>query len=110
MLGTGAGSDFIIRLNPFIVLDNPLEPNGSPAWNDTISAHELIHGLHFATGTSQLSTLLPGSGWDNAEEKATTLTGTPSEAQYLANSGYPWHRESHAGDSFFPTLMPRGNK
>jgi hypothetical protein len=37
----------------------------------------------------------PTPGFDTNEEKQTIATGSPSEADYLKNSGYPYHRTDH---------------
>jgi hypothetical protein len=88
-------SDSIISLDPNMTEPNRLDPE-KPAPNDSVLAHELIHATHFANGTSAMDQPLPGTGWRNQEEKNTIQDGTPSENQYLADSGYGYHRIDHA--------------
>jgi hypothetical protein len=96
LMGTGKGSDTHLAFNPDLYGNNPLDPS-NPEPNDSVLAHEWIHGSHEMTGKYDGT---PVPGWDTQEEKNTILTGHPSEADYLRQAGYPYHRTSHGGDSW----------
>jgi hypothetical protein len=95
LLGTGTGANTTLQLNPDLTLHNSHDPS-HPLPNDAIMFHEMTHGTHQMTGTSNSA---PVPGWDTNEERVTILTGTPSEADYGREIGYPWHRTDH--DSTF---------
>ena len=90
-IGTGRGSDTTLEFNPNLALPNSSDPAHSMP-NDTVLFHEMTHGSHMMNGTYDGS---PVPGWDTAEEQITISTGTPSEAGYLNERGYPWQRTSH---------------
>lgn len=98
LLGTGAGANTTLELNPDLTLKNPLAPE-NPLPNDAILMHELNHGAHQMSGQADMSPL--GGGWTTQEEKTTILDGDPSEADYLKERGYPYHRINH-GRGFAP--------
>src|SRR5450432_1578304 len=54
--------------------------------------HELNHGAHQMNGQADMSSI--GHGWTTQEEKTTILDGDPSEADYLKERNYPYHRIS----------------
>jgi uncharacterized Zn-binding protein involved in type VI secretion len=89
--GTGKGSDVGVQLNPNLTLPNTSDPS-NPMPNDAVLFHEMNHGAHQMTGTYDGS---PRSGWTTQEEQNTISTGTPSEATYLRERGYPWQRADH---------------
>jgi hypothetical protein len=60
--------------------------------NDAVLFHEMTHGAHQMNGTYDGS---PVPGWDTKEEQNTISTGTPSEASYLKERGYPYKRTNH---------------
>ena len=95
LVGTGTGANTTLQLNPDLTLANSRDPD-HPLPNDSIMFHEMTHGTHQMTGTSNSA---PSPGWDTNEEKVTILTGSPSEADYGRETGYPWHRTDH--DSTF---------
>ncbi len=88
-VGTGKGSDVKLQFNPELKLPN--SKNG-PMPNDAVLFHEMTHGVHDMEGTSDCA---PVPGWDTKEEQTTISTGTPSEADYLKESGYPYKRADH---------------
>ncbi|MGH9742759.1 MAG: PAAR domain-containing protein [Candidatus Acidiferrum sp.] len=96
LVGTGDGADTTLQLNPNLTLANPKDPS-NPMPNDAVLMHEMTHGSHQMNGTSDCSPA--GGGFDTNEEKTTILTGSPSEADYLKETGYPYHRTDH--DSTF---------
>ena len=96
LVGTGDGANTTLQLNPDLTLANPLDPD-KPVPNDAILMHEMTHGDHQMNGQADMTPI--GGGWDTQEEKNTILSGSPSEAQYLDESGYPYHRIDH--DSTF---------
>jgi hypothetical protein len=55
--------------------------------------HEMNHGSHQMNGTADMSPV--GDGWTTQEERNTISDGDPSEADYLAERGYPYHRTDH---------------
>ena len=91
LIGTGTGANTTLQLNPDLTLPNSLDPD-HPLPNDAILFHEMNHGAHQMTGTSES---YPLPGWTTNEERVTISTGNPSEADYLRESGYPWHRTDH---------------
>jgi len=91
LLGTGTGANTTLQLNPDLTLPNSQDP-AHPLPNDAIMFHEMTHGTHQMTGTSES---YPVPGWDTNEERVTILTGNPSEADYGREIGYPWHRTDH---------------
>ena len=52
----------------------------------------MTHGVHQMEGTQDCT---PAAGWDTKEEQTTISTGSPNEAQYLKESGYPYKRADH---------------
>ncbi len=92
LVGTGKGADTTLQLNPNLTLPNSKDPK-NPVPNDAILMHEMTHGAHQMNGQSDTSPL--GGGWDTQEEKNTILSGSPSEAEYLKEQGYPYHRVDH---------------
>ena len=91
LLGTGTGANVTMSLNPDLTLPNSQDPD-HPMPNDAIMFHEMKHGTHQMTGTSDAS---PVPGWDTLEEQTTISTDPPSEADYLRETGYPWRRTDH---------------
>jgi type VI secretion system secreted protein VgrG len=91
LMGTGTGANTTLQLNPDLTLPNAADP-AHPMPNDAIMFHEMTHGTHQMTGTADMS---PLPGWDTREEQTTILSGTPSEADYLKESGYGYHRTDH---------------
>jgi hypothetical protein len=98
LLGTGAGANTTLELNPNLTLQNPLDAE-NPLPNDAILMHEMNHGAHQMSGQADMSPL--AGGWTTQEEKTTILDGDPSEADYLKERGYPYHRINH-GRGFAP--------
>jgi uncharacterized Zn-binding protein involved in type VI secretion len=96
LMGTGEGANTTLQLNPNLTLPNSLAPT-NPMPNDAILMHEMTHGAHQMNGEADMSPI--GGGWDTQEEKTTISSGSPSEAEYLEESGYPYHRTDH--DSTF---------
>lgn len=94
LVGTGAGSDVTVSLNPDLTLKNPRDRT-NPMPNDAVLFHEMNHGVHQMQGTYDGS---PVDHWDTQEEKTTISTGNPSEADYLEERRYPWKRTSHGRD------------
>ncbi len=90
-VGTGNGADVTVQFNPKLRLSNSSDPS-NPMPNDAILFHEMEHGSHQMNGTYDGS---PLPAWTTAEEQTTISTGTPSEAGYLKERGYPWQRTSH---------------
>ena len=99
MVGRGTGADTMVELNPAYELNNPLDPS-RPFPNDAILFHEMLHSSHMMNGTYDGE---PLPGWTIREEQTTILTGDPSEADYLRERGYPFHRISHHTD-FAPNV------
>jgi hypothetical protein len=91
LIGTGTGANTTLQLNPNLTLPNASDPS-NPMPNDAIMFHEMNHGAHQMTGTADMS---PVPGWDTREEQTTILSGNPSEADYLRETGYPYHRTDH---------------
>jgi type VI secretion system secreted protein VgrG len=91
LMGTGTGANTTLQLNPNLTLPNSQDPS-NPMPNDAIMFHEMTHGTHQMTGTADMS---PVPGWDTKEEQTTISTGNPSEADYLQQTGYPYHRTDH---------------
>jgi uncharacterized Zn-binding protein involved in type VI secretion len=89
--GTGKGSDVTVQFNPNLTLPNPTDPS-NPMPNDAVLFHEMTHGAHQMNGTYDGS---PVPGWTTQEEQNTISTGTPSEASYLKERGYPYKRTNH---------------
>jgi Effector protein len=92
LIGTGLGSDSAVKLNPGLTLDNPRAP-GKPMPNDAALFHELTHSKHQMSGTNDCTP--KGKRWTTQEEKNTIQEDHPSEADYLQERGYKWHRTSH---------------
>jgi hypothetical protein len=101
LVGTGDGADTTLQLNPNLTLVNPKDAS-KPMPNDAVLMHEMTHGSHQMNGNSDCSPV--GGGFDTNEEKTTILTGSPSEAEYLKETGYPYHRTDH--DSTFAPNPP----
>ena len=97
LIGTGTGSDVNVQYNPNLTLPNSADPT-NPMPNDGILFHEMEHGSHQMNGTYDGT---PVPGWTTQEEQNTISTGSPSEADYLRQRGYPWQRNSH-GTTFIP--------
>jgi hypothetical protein len=93
LVGTGTGANVTLQLNPNLTLPNSLDP-ANPMPNDAILFHEMTHGSHQMNGVADTSPT--GGGWDTMEEKNTISAGSPSEAGYLDERGYPYHRTDHA--------------
>ena len=91
LLGTGTGANTTLQLNPDLTLPNAQDPS-HPMPNDAIMFHEMTHSTHQMTGTADMS---PVPGWDTKEEQVTIATGHPSEADYLKETGYGYHRTDH---------------
>ena len=91
LLGTGTGANTTLQLNPDLTLPNSQDPS-HPMPNDAIMFHEMTHSTHQMTGTADMS---PVPGWDTKEEQVTIATGHPSEADYLKETGYGYHRTDH---------------
>jgi hypothetical protein len=89
--GTGNGSDVTLQFNPNLTLPNSSDPS-NPMPNDAVLFHEMNHGAHQMNGTYNGA---PQPGWTTSEEQNTISTGSPSEASYLHDRGYPWQRTSH---------------
>jgi uncharacterized Zn-binding protein involved in type VI secretion len=100
LMGTGKGANTTLQLNPNLTLDNPLDAK-NPMPNDAVLFHEMTHGAHQMNG--QADTSPQTGGWDTHEEQNTISTGSPSEADYLKERGYPYQRTDH--DS---TFAPNG--
>jgi uncharacterized Zn-binding protein involved in type VI secretion len=98
LVGTGKGADVTLQFNPDLTLPNSLDP-ANPMPNDAVMMHEMTHGAHQMNGEADMSPV--GGGWTTQEEKTTILTGDPSEADYLQETGYPYHRVDH-GTTFAP--------
>jgi uncharacterized Zn-binding protein involved in type VI secretion len=96
LVGTGKGANTTLQLNPNLTLANSKDPS-HPMPNDAVLMHEMTHGAHQMNGQADMSPV--GGGWDTQEEKNTISTGSPSEAEYLKERGYPYHRTDH--DSTF---------
>jgi uncharacterized Zn-binding protein involved in type VI secretion len=96
LVGTGKGADTTLQLNPNLTLANSKDPS-NPMPNDAVLMHEMTHGAHQMNGQADMSPV--GGGWDTQEEKNTISSGSPSEADYLKETGYPYHRTDH--DSTF---------
>jgi len=92
LLGTGRGADTTLQLNPNLTIANSLDP-GHPMPNDAVAFHEMDHGAHQMNGQQDTSPM--AGGWDTHEENNTISAGNPSEADYLAERGYPYHRTDH---------------
>jgi hypothetical protein len=92
LMGTEEGANTTLQLNPNFTLDNPLAPE-NPVPNDAILLHELNHGSHQMNGEADMSPI--EGGWTTQEEETTILDGDPSEADYLKERGYPYHRTDH---------------
>jgi uncharacterized Zn-binding protein involved in type VI secretion len=90
--GTGEGTDSTLRYNPNYRPKNPSDP-ANPRPEDAVLFHELSHASQQMNGT-QDTRPEPG-GWDTAEERRAISTGSPSEADYLRERGYPWKRADH---------------
>jgi hypothetical protein len=101
LIGTGKGSDTRVKINPDLTLPNSQDPS-NPAPNDSILFHEMNHGTHMMNGTYDGTPQPPETNWTTQEEKNNILTGNPSEADYLKQRGYPWHRKSHLADDWVP--------
>ncbi len=103
-IGTGTGADTTVRLLPDLTLTNSLDP-AHPVPNDAILFHEMTHGAHQMNGIGDCA---PDPVFDTLEEKTTISTGTPSEADYLRDIGYPYHRVNHsdADNAFVPNTPP----
>jgi uncharacterized Zn-binding protein involved in type VI secretion len=97
LIGTGTGSDTTVQLNPNLTLPNS-NPGAAPMPNDAVLFHELNHSSHQTNGNMDCT---PTPGYDTAEEKRTITSGDPSEADYLQQTGYPYHRTDH-GTTFAP--------
>ena len=91
LLGSGRGTDTLVQINPNLTLSNSLDKT-KPLPNDAVLLHEMIHGAHFMNATYDGS---PLPGWTTQEESTTILNGQPSEAGYLEERGYPYHRTDH---------------
>lgn len=89
--GTGKGTDVNLEFNPNLNLQNSKDPS-NPMPNDAVLFHEMTHGLHDQTGTYDGN---PQPGWTTQEEQNTISSGSPSEATYLQERGYPWKRADH---------------
>jgi uncharacterized Zn-binding protein involved in type VI secretion len=96
LVGTGKGADTTLQFNPNLTLANSKDPS-NPMPNDAVLMHEMTHGAHMMNGQADMSKL--GGGWTTQEEKTTISDGSPSEAEYLEERGYPYHRTDH--DSTF---------
>jgi hypothetical protein len=92
LVGTGNGGDSTVRFNPNLSLPNSLDPS-NPMPNDAVLFHEMGHGHRMMTGNYDGSPL--GAGWDTQEEQDVIQNDSPSEADYLEQRGYPYHRTSH---------------
>jgi uncharacterized Zn-binding protein involved in type VI secretion len=92
LLGTGEGANTTLRLNPNLVLKNNLAAQ-NPFRNDMVLMHEMTHGAHQMNGEADMSPV--GEGWRTQEERTTISDGDPSEADYLKERGYPYHRTDH---------------
>lgn len=90
-IGNGSGSDVTLQFNPNLTLPNSLHP-ANPVPNDAVLFHEMTHGAHQMNGTYDGA---PVPGWDTQEEQNTISSGTPSEASYLKERGYPDKRTNH---------------
>ena len=88
---TGKGTDVNLEFNPNLNLQNSKDPS-NPMPNDAVLFHEMTHGLHDQTGTYDGN---PQPGWTTQEEQNTISSGSPSEATYLQERGYPWKRADH---------------
>jgi hypothetical protein len=117
ILGTGAGSDSLVQINPNLELPNPSDAD-HPLPNDAALFHELAHGAHNATGSNTdvtgSHTGDPNPNFESNEE-ARVIQGPaaatnqlppgtpniPSESDYLKDIGYPYRRTSH-GSTFEP--------
>jgi hypothetical protein len=92
LVGTGEGANTTLELNPNLTLRNRLAPR-NPVPNDAVLMHEMNHGAHQMSGQADMSPI--GDDWNTQEEKTTILDGDPSEADYLKERGYPYHRIDH---------------
>jgi hypothetical protein len=87
--GSGQGADTTLQHNPDLTLPNNLD-SGKPMPNDAA----LFDGLSSASRqmTGQPDASPQGGGQDASSAQKTSLAGNPSEADYLAERGYPYQR------------------
>lgn len=90
--GTGRGTDTVVQYNPNLQLPNSLDP-GNPMPNDGVLFHEMGHGENMMTG--QYDGTPDTHGWTTTEDRNVIRDMDPSEADYLAQRGYPYHRTGH---------------
>jgi hypothetical protein len=102
-VGTGAGSDTIVRFSPGTFAPGTGAPTGPGTSPDEILLHEMIHGLRMMSGRFVREPVTSNPGMENYEEFVAILISNI----YRSESGMPTLRADHIG--YLPLSGPTTN-